>query len=150
MLQLPPDITFYIEIVLFFLFAWALQRLALDPAQKVIAERTRRTTGAQGEAAALRAEAEEMRDRFERALAEARTAGSSAGDQLRRESEAEERRLLEDARTEAAHLLADVRARLAKEADAARRELRAQADALAELAADKVLGETRLERPARP
>ncbi len=140
MLELPPDITFYIQIVLFFAFAWALQRLALDPAQKVVAERARRTTGAHQEASALRAEADEMRQRFERALAEARSAGSSAGDQLRRESEAQERRLLEDARTEASHLLAEVRARLAEETELARRELRQQTDALAEIAAEKVLG----------
>ena len=140
MLELPPDIGFYIPIVVFCLFAMILRSLVMEPAQKVLAERARRTTGAEAEAEQMRAEAELMQEQFDRTLAEARLAGSTAGEQVRREAEAAEHRIMEQARSDAARLLEEVRARVAGESEAARVHLREQSSTLARLAAEKVLG----------
>src|SRR5262245_13614305 len=140
MLELPPDVGFYIQIVLFFIFAALLKTLVLDPTQKLLAERTRRTTGAQAEAAHTREEVDAMRLRFEKALDDARHAGQAAGEELRRQSEAQEETLLSSARRDAARTLEDMRARVAAEAETARARLREEADALARQAAEKILG----------
>jgi F-type H+-transporting ATPase subunit b len=142
MLELPPKLGFYVWIVLFFVFATILKSLILEPTQKLLAERAKRTTGTLGEAEQLREDAAEMEAEFERRLAEARRAGSSAGDLVRREAEAAEARILEEARLDASRLVEEVRARIQAEAAQARAALRDEAAPLARMAAEKVLGRT--------
>ena len=140
MLELPPNLGFYIQIVLFFVFAVLLKRVVLDPTQKLLEERERRTTGAQATAAQTREEVEEMRRRFQKALDDARHAGNTAGEQLRRQSEVQEQEILASARQDASRTLEEMRARVALEAEQARRQLVEQADDLARQAAERVLG----------
>jgi F-type H+-transporting ATPase subunit b len=140
MLELPPDVGFYIQIVLFFVFAVLMKSLVLDPTAKLLAERRKRTAGAQEEAAQTRDEVEQMKRRFEKALDDARHAGNTAGEQLRRESEAQEQQVLDGARREASATLEDMRRRVASETEEARSRLRTEADALARQAAEKILG----------
>jgi F0F1-type ATP synthase membrane subunit b/b' len=140
MLEFPPDITFWIQIPLFLLFAAILDRLVLRPTQQVLAERARRTTGAREEAARLRDESEAMRRELEAAIDKARHAGSSAGEGIRREAEERERTLIEQAHHDAATTLDDMRRRVAQEAVEIRSRLDEQARSLAKEAAGKVLG----------
>lgn len=140
MLELPPDLSFYIQIVLFFVFAVLLKQLVLDPTQKLLDERERRTTGAQSTAARTREEVDEMRRRFQKALDDARHAGNAAGEQLRRDSEQQEQQILNGARQDAGRTLEEMRARVAGEAEKARRELDEQAAELAKQAAERILG----------
>jgi len=140
MLELPPDITYYIEIVAFFVFALILRQIIFEPTLELLAKREQRTGGAQAEAESMRAEAAQLRERMEKALDQARQAGAEAGAQKKREAEELERRLTEEARAEAAAVLAEVRARVGREAEAARASLRSEADTIARLAAEKVLG----------
>lgn len=140
MLQLPPDETFYAQILLFLLFAIALAKLIWEPTLHVLEEREKRTHGAEEDARRMRDEAAGMQKKLEASIEEARLSGSDAGEGLRREAEAEERRQLDAAHAEAAALLDDVRRRVAAEAEQARAELRGQADSLARAAAEKILG----------
>lgn len=140
MLQLPPDETFYVEIVLFLVFAFALAKLIWTPTLHVLEEREKRTHGAQEEAARMQVEAAALEKTMQASIEQARVAGNDAGDSLRRDAEAEERRELEAAQADAARLLDDVRRRVAAEAEQARAELRGQAEALARAAAGKILG----------
>jgi F0F1-type ATP synthase membrane subunit b/b' len=140
MLELPPDVGFYIQIVLFFVFAALLKVLVLDPTAELLAERGRRTTGAQADAVRTREEVDAMRLRFEKALDEARHAGQAAGEDLRRQSAAQEHEILDGARRDAARTLEQMRERVAAEAEIARARLREEADALARQAAEKILG----------
>lgn len=140
MLQLPPDETFYVQIVLFLLFALALAKLIWEPTLHVLEEREKRTHGAEEDARRMRDEASAMQKKLQASIEQARLAGSDAGEGLRREAEAEERRQLDAAHAEAAALLDDVRRRVAAEAEQARSELRSQADSLARAAAEKILG----------
>ena len=140
MLELPPKIGFYVWVVIFFAFTFVLKSLILEPVQKLLAERAKRTTGAQAEAEKMRDEASEMSAEFDRKLAEARIAGSTAGDQVRREAEASEHQILDQARTDAARLVDEVRGRIGAETEQARTALRSDADEIAKLVAEKVLG----------
>jgi F-type H+-transporting ATPase subunit b len=140
MLELPPKIGFYVWIVIFFVFTFVLKSLILEPTQKLLAEREKRTTGAQADADRMRDEAADMQAEFDRKLAEARLSGSTAGDQVRREAEANEHRILEQARQEASRLVEEVRGRIEAESTQARTSLRQDAETLSKLVAEKVLG----------
>lgn len=140
MLELPPAQTFYLMIVAFFAFAAILHKLVLEPTQAVLKERAKRTSGALAEAAQMQEEARGLSEQLAARLDEARHAGSAAGEQIRREAEATERQLLEQARADAAGTLEEVRIRVEKESAAARAMLHEQAGSLAQLAAEKILG----------
>jgi F0F1-type ATP synthase membrane subunit b/b' len=140
MLEIPPQLGFYVEIVVFFLFAAILTPLILKPTQEVLAKRAERTSGAQAEAGKMRDEVAAMSDKFAESLAEARLAGASGGDQIRREAEDSERKILGAAREEARQTLDNIRAEIGAETDEARNGLESQASELARVAADKILG----------
>lgn len=142
MLELPPGPSYYLQIVLFLLLAAALRALIWTPTQKVLAQRAARTTGAQSEAARMREEATALEHQLEETLEQARLSGGDAGEQVRRDAEAEERRILEAAHSEAVHILDEMRARVGRESEEARVALRTQADSLARLAAERILGRT--------
>ncbi|MBU6283051.1 ATP synthase F0 subunit B [bacterium] len=144
MLQLPPDETFYVEILLFLAFAAIMSKLVWTPLLHVLHERSKRTIGAQKEAVAMKEEAAEMQKRMEATIEQARIAGNDAGEAVRRDAEAEERRILDAAHAEASRALDDVRKRVAAETEQARAELRTSAQALAATAAERIL-----ERPVQ-
>ncbi|HAC80290.1 MAG: ATP synthase F0 subunit B [Candidatus Binatia bacterium] len=140
MLELPPKLGFYVEIVVFFAFAWIMIPLILRPTLEVLARRAEKTSGAQAEALAMRDEVTAMGEAFEKSLNDARLAGASGGDQIRREAEASERQMLDAARKDALQTLESIRAEIASETDEARNSLNSQSNDLAKVAANKILG----------
>ncbi|MFP6665631.1 MAG: ATP synthase F0 subunit B [Deltaproteobacteria bacterium] len=140
MLEIPPQLGFYVEIVVFFLFAAIITPLILKPTQEVLAKRAEKTSGAQAEAENMRDEVALMADEFAKAFAEARRAGATGGEQIRREAEDAERKVLDLARTEARKTLDSIRAEISAETDQARQGLESQAAELAQVAARKILG----------
>ena len=140
MLELPPQLGFYVQIVIFFVFAWILMPLILKPTLEVLQRRAEKTSGAQAEALAMRDEVEAMGEAFEKSLQEARMAGATGGDQIRKEAEESERQLLEAARKDALQTLESIRAEISAETDEARGSLESQSNELAQTAASKILG----------
>jgi F-type H+-transporting ATPase subunit b len=140
MLKIPPDYTFVLEIVIFVVFWVAMKRLWIDPALRVIHERSRRSEGAIREAERLQAEAERMRAAHAAALDEAKAEAHREMQEIVRVAEAEQQRLIGEARAEAQRTLSDVRVRVVEEMAAARQGLRAQAGEIAREVARKVLG----------
>ncbi len=140
MLELPPDVSFYVQIVLFLAFAAILRTLILEPTQRLLSERQRRTEGVLLEADQARADVEQIRQDLEKRLAEARHQGLVAGDQLRREADASEQALLAAARADATRTLDDVRARITAETSEARTRLGSDARDLAREASSRILG----------
>jgi len=140
MLELPPKLGFYVEIVVFFTFAWIMIPLILRPTLEVLARRAEKTSGAQAEALAMRDEVTAMGEAFEKSLNDARLAGASGGDQIRREAEASERQMIDAARKDALQTLEPIRAEIASETDEARNSLNSQSNDLAKVAANKILG----------
>ena len=140
MLEIPPQLAFYVWIPIFFVFSFVMKTLIFDPTQRLLDGRAERTTGAQEEAEKMRDEVADMKDRFDQQLAEARLAGNTAGEKVRRDAESREREIIQAARTEATRLGDEVRARIAAETDQARSSLQSDTADLAKLVADKVLG----------
>ncbi|HZR84820.1 MAG TPA: ATP synthase F0 subunit B [Candidatus Binatia bacterium] len=139
MLEIPPHVSYLYEVVAFFLFAVILHRVIWAPTQKLLAERARRTVGAQSEALEMREEAAALERQLEATVDEARRAGGDAGEQVRRQAEAEERRVLDAAHEQAARLLDETRARVAREMEDARRAMQTQVESLARIAAERIL-----------
>lgn len=140
MLELPPDITYYLQIVAFVAFALILRELIFKPTQALLDRRAERTTGTEREAEQLRQQAAAMQTELTSALQQARQTGSASADRKRREADAAELEVLDKAKADAAAIVAAMQSRLRVEVETARTQLRADAEAIAKVAAEKILG----------
>lgn len=140
MLKIPPDHTFLIQIALFLVLWLALKRWWFDPGLRVLRERAARSEGALQEARVIEAEAERMRVAHAAALDEARSEAQREMQDILRRAEAEQKRLVTEAREDAQRTLAEVRTHVAEEVAAARRVLRDHVRDIAREVAQRVLG----------
>jgi F-type H+-transporting ATPase subunit b len=143
MLEIPPNFPMLLAQAAIIVVLWiVLGRLWFGPAMRVIHERNARSEGALKKARAIQAEAEALRARHAAAVEEARTEGQRDMGEMLRSAEAEQRKLIGEARDEAQRVLSDARTRIAEEVATARQELRSHADVIAKEVARKVLGRT--------
>jgi F-type H+-transporting ATPase subunit b len=131
MLAFPPDVTFVIQLVSFFVFLLVLNRLLFAPFAELIAERERRTDGAKRDAAHAQAEAETLARTIERGLQEARTRASAEAEAIRRKTHEHEVEIFNRAKNDAAERLAALRKAIARERESAKKILRDEARGLA-------------------
>ena len=140
-LQLVPDWTTLVALVVAFsVLVFPLNALLLKPVLKALDERDERIAGTRAKASRLSAEAQQVIERYEAAIREAREES-----ELTRRSKLDEARasMLETtaaARSTAESDLERARAELASTVDDARETLRGQANDLARAAAAQVLG----------
>ena len=140
MLSLPPDWTFYWQIVLF-LVLWAfLRRFFFEPNFAVLKNREERSTGALQEASRVKAEAETIGEQYKTRLAQTRAEALQQVDTTSREAEEQARNVVEAARAEATQTVADMKASLDKEIATARRSLEERAPDFSREIAQKLLG----------
>ena len=140
MIKLPPDITFFIQIVSFLVF-WALMRVLLfKPVQEALAKRGVQTTGANERATELHADAERLQAEVAEKLSAARDRGSAAATEIKKTSEREEQAILDRFATEASALLEKERAVTAAQVEEVKAPLRADAEQLADEVVRRVLG----------
>ena len=74
-IQLVPDATLLLHLVLILVMVVVLNRTLLKPINRILAEREKLITGHLGEARALKAETEEKLRKYNETLREARTDG---------------------------------------------------------------------------
>ncbi len=132
MLAFPPDYTFLIQLVSFFVLLYLLNSLLFQPFSAVLVEREERTVGDQDAAGDALASVEEMRARFDSAMAEARAAASAEYESVRKATKAEEGGILGEAQAKAAAELAGMRTEIAAARDEAAAALRTDARSLAD------------------
>ena len=135
-----PDLSVLWVIILILVLAAILDRLVFRPVLKVIKQREDAVTSARALAERAGEEARNATAEFERKTREARTEIYQQMDEMRRAGLAERAALVETTRREAEQTLATARAELARDVAAARAELDADATALANAAADRILG----------
>lgn len=140
MLTFPPDHTFLIQIVLFFVLWIGLKKLLFDPVMALLEAREARTTGAKAAAAQTRSATEMSAAEYEHKMQEARQQASRDAAVVRTATAAEEQRLLETAREEATRHLAVLRENLARQADAARPALDGEVQQLATRMVERIAG----------
>jgi len=140
MLAFPPDISFIYQIVSFVILFAGLKHLIFDPTVRVIEERERRTAGAKHAAADLRGESDQKALEHEAKLQEVRLELTASTDSARAATEAEERRIVAEARTATTAELTELRERLTRQAEEARQTLSGEARHLAAQMFERVVG----------
>jgi F-type H+-transporting ATPase subunit b len=131
-MELSPDYTVIIQVVLFVVLFVVLKRLVFDPTMDALDARKERTVAARAHAEQLLAAAESSRIEYEQSLQ--RTHARMAQDAAAARSAAQEEanRALHETREAANEELRRMRADVQGQIDTARRTLSAQANALAE------------------
>jgi F-type H+-transporting ATPase subunit b len=140
MLTFPPDFSFLIQIVSFFILWFGLKRLLFDPMIHVLEERESRTTGARHAAAEMNAAAHVSQAEYERRMHDVRQALAAEAAKTHHAIQAEEQGLLSETRAQASTQLTQLRESLRRQADEARPALTTEAGDLASRIVERVVG----------
>jgi len=140
MLDFPPDWTFVLQFCGFFALLAVLDRLLFRPFTDVLDRRNLSTRGVVDAAASDRAAANALRTEFESSIAEARAAAHAEAETIRRETQAREAAIFDEAKAMVAERHAKLRAALEQEASSTRASLRGEARTLADAMVAAVLG----------
>ncbi len=134
------DSSFAVQIVCFLVLWIGLKRLLFDPTLQVLEERERRTVGERHAADTLRKTAEQAATDYERRMHAMRITLGAEAETSFKTIEAEERKILSDAREHASAQLMQLRESLARQANEARPALSSEAQTLAGDMLERVIG----------
>jgi len=134
------DISILYQVILFVILWLILNKIFFQPYLKLLEDRERRTTGAQHDSSDLEHEGAQLRAQYEEKIAQARSAGYVAREEILKNAQLERERILGGAREKAAQVLERVRRELAIALEQERRLAMAEAAALAAEMASKALG----------
>jgi len=129
-----------INIVVFGLLIYPVNRLLIQPLLRLVEERELRTAGAVADAGRLDSDVGAQRARLEAELAEGRTRAQARRAAILADGETQERALLQAASRDAASTIETMRAAVSADLTAARAALQDEARALANEAATRLLG----------
>jgi len=141
-IQLVPDATLLLHLVLILVMVVVLNRTLLKPVNRILAEREKLITGHHSEASALKAETEEKLRKYNETLREARTDGYRL---LEKERAAALKQKDEKVRLYRDEISKDVAQRVEatrKQEEAVRAELEAQATSISDLITSRILRRT--------
>ena len=136
------DFSLAVQIILFLILWSILRRVLFGPVGRLMAERDRRTEGAQAEARSMLEEGKELQERYDAAIAKARSEGEAIKAEIRDEALKARNVMLSQGRDAATEKIQEIREEVRKELEEARGVASANADALAQQMAEKVLGRT--------
>jgi len=139
-LQILPDLTLALQIGLFLIFMWIMNRMLFRPTLRVLEERERQIQGARGKVEDLQARVEAAMSRYGESIREARMTGEVERMRFVREAMGEEERIANEGRARAVETMKRIQENVAREAGIARTELDAKAREFAALIAEQVLG----------
>ena len=140
--MITVDFSLVAQIVLFLILWSILRRVLFGPVGRLMAERDRRTEGAQSEARSMLEEGKELQERYDAAIAKARAEGEAIKAEIRDEALKARNVILSQGRDAATEKIQEIREEVRTELEEARRVASANADALAQQMAEKVLGRT--------
>jgi F-type H+-transporting ATPase subunit b len=140
MLTFPPDYSFVIQLVSFFILWVGLKRLLFDPMLHMLEQRDARTSGTRLAAAEMNAAAQASETEYAQRMHDVRVALAAEAAAARNANQAEEQRLLSDTRAQANTQLSQLRDSLRRQADEARPGLAAEAQDLASRIMERVVG----------
>ena len=138
-IQLLPDASIIVHMLLIFLMVWILNKTMYKPINKILEERDKKTVGRSGEAHDILARVEEELTRYERTLREARAEGYRLLEQHRAEAINGRQQKLNAIREEVEQQIAEEKQSIAAQADAAQRVLQADAHVLAGQISSQIL-----------
>ncbi|HEX9023752.1 MAG TPA: ATP synthase F0 subunit B [Geobacteraceae bacterium] len=134
------DITFIFQLVNFLVLMLVLNVVLYKPVRKILADRAAEISGGHEKAAALDLEVQEKMAQYEARLRDAKIKATEERGLLKKEAQAHEAEVLDQARKEANQSLAVIKGKVTEEADAAKDILKEQAKSLSLEICEKVLG----------
>ncbi len=143
-IQLVPDATLLLHIVLVVVMVAVLNRTLLGPINHILSEREKQITGRLREAEAMAAESQEKLKKYNDTLREARTAGYKLLEKERAEGLKEKEQKLRQSRDELSKEVAAQVDQIRKQEQAVKSELEGQAATIGNLISSQIL-----RRPAR-
>ncbi|HSL56006.1 MAG TPA: ATP synthase F0 subunit B [Pyrinomonadaceae bacterium] len=143
-IQLVPDATLLLHIVLVVVMVAVLNRTLLGPINRILSEREKQITGRLREAEAMAAESQEKLKKYNDTLREARTAGYKLLEKERAEGLKEKEQKLRHSRDELSKQVAAQVDQIKKQEQAVKSELEGQAATIGNLISSQIL-----RRPAR-
>ena len=138
-IQLVPDATLLLHLVLVVVMVVVLNRTLLKPINRILSEREKEITGRRQEAEALAAESEEKRRQYNDTLREARTAGYKLLEKERAESLKEKEQKLRQSRDQLSKEVAAQVDQIRNQEQAVKGELEAQAATIGSLISSQIL-----------
>jgi F-type H+-transporting ATPase subunit b len=143
-IQLVPDATLLLHLVLILVMVVVLNRTLLKPINRILAEREKQISGQLSEASALKAETEEKLRKYNETLHEARTDGYRLLEKERGEALKQKDEKVRVYRDQMSKDVAQQVEATRKQEEAVRAELEAQATSISDLITSRIL-----RRPAR-
>ena len=132
--------TLWLMLAGFVALIFPLNAMMFQPIFRALDERAERIQGARSRSAQLQSEADDVLDRYETAIREARSESESARQTQLAGAREEQAALTTQARSDAEQELERARGELNRSLEEARTTLRASADDLATAAAEQILG----------
>ncbi len=136
------DISIAYQVILFLVLWVILNKILFQPYLKMLAERERKTSGAQQDSGDLEHEADRLKAQYEEKIAVAQAAGYAAKDAIVQEGRQQREAILSQARADAASSLERVRSEVASALEQERRMAAAEVSNMASAMVAKVLGRT--------
>ena len=143
-IQLVPDATLLLHLLLVVVMVIVLNRTLLKPINRILIEREKQITGRLKEAEAMTAESQEKLKKYNDTLREARTAGYKLLEKERAEGLKEKEQKLRQYRDELSKEVAAQLEQTRKQEQTVKSELEAQAASIGSLISSQIL-----RRPAR-
>jgi len=138
-IQLVPDGTLLLHLVMIFLMVFILNRTLLKPINKILADREKQIGGRLVEAQMLSAEAEEKTRTYQQALREARADGYRLLEKERAAGLKQKDEKVRQHREELSRTVAKELESIQKQQDRVRMELESQADSMGVLISSQIL-----------
>jgi F-type H+-transporting ATPase subunit b len=136
------DFSIFYQIILFVALWVILDKLLFQPYLHLLAERERKTTGAEHDSSALEHQGARIKTQYEEKIAQAQAAGYAAKDAIVQDGRQQREKILSQARAEAAGTLERVRKEVASALEQERRLAVAEVNNMAGAMVAKVLGRT--------
>jgi len=138
-IQLVPDGTLLLHLVLVVVMVFVLNRTLLKPINDILSEREKQITGRLREAEAMAAESEEKLKKYNDTLREARASGYRLIEKERAESLKEKEQQLRQHRDELSKKVSSQVDQIRKQEQAVKGELEAQAATIGNLISSQIL-----------
>ncbi len=140
MQELYPNVTFFIQLGIFFVAMIIINVFIVSPIAKILAGRSERIEGAEQEAVRLQGESAALDATYKEKLKEARVRAQQEKGDIRQEALGQERAILDKGRGEVQGILENIRQEIQQESAAAKSSLQQEAAGLSQLLAEKLLG----------
>ena len=138
---LVPDLTIVVEILAFLLILYILRRYVWPPLSTAMNDRQAMIRQSAQDAAAAATKLKEAEERYNAALAEARTEAAIIRDQARADAQAIREELKAKAEAEAERIRARAEEQIASQRDQVVRQLRSEIGGLAFQLSERIVGE---------